>query len=467
MGNTEKTEKTEKIEKNGIVSVEIDDLAYGGLGVGRVGGFVVFVEQALPGERVAARIIKKKQNHAQAVIHEIERPSPHRIATPPCPLFGTCGGCTWQNFPYDQQALWKGRQVGATLKHVGRQEGFNVLPTLGSPRQWRYRNKMELTFERDSEGRQILGFHYPGSFDHIFEVPACLIQPEPFDAMLAILTDYARTNNLATYDQRNHEGFLRHAVMRHSFTTGESILVLLTQEGELPEKEQLAQRLAAGVPGFKGMVWGLNTGVADVARIQREAWRWGSPELIETVNGLTFAISPQSFFQTNTAGAEVLYATAAAMAQLGPTDVVLDAYCGIGAIGLHCARIARRVVGIELITEAIWDARANAARNGIKNATFLAAPLAQGLALASHGAGGPFTRVIIDPPRGGMDKKSLAGLIELRAPIFLYVSCNPATLARDLQTICDGGYEIDAVQPVDMFPHTYHVETLVRLKLRK
>lgn len=457
----------QKIEKHGVVSVMIDDLAYGGLGVGRVGGFVVFVEKALPGERVAARIIKKKQNHAQAVIQAIEEPSPYRIQDPPCPLFGTCGGCTWQNFPYEQQTLWKRKQVEATIKHLGRQDGFEVLPTIGSPRQWRYRNKMEYTFGRDDSGKQILGFHYPGSFDRIFNVPACLIQPEPFDKMLEILTEYARAHDLSTYDQRTHQGYLRHAMMRHSFTTGESLLVILTQQGDLPGKDELAARLAKEVPGFKSMVWGLNTGVADVARIQKELWRWGEPELMETVNGLSFAISPQSFFQTNTAGAELLYAKAAEMAELGPKDVVLDAYCGIGSIGLHCARQAGKVVGIEIITEAIWDARANAARNGIKNSMFLAAPLAKGLELAAHGARDPFTRVIIDPPRGGMDKKSLSGLINIKAPVFLYVSCNPATLSRDLQTICEGGYEIDAVQPVDMFPHTYHVETLVRLKLKR
>lgn len=454
------------ISRNSLVTLEIDDLAYGGLGVGRIDGFVVFVDKALPGDRVIARITKKKQNHAQAVIQEMESPSPFRIANPPCPLFGTCGGCTWQNFPHDQQLIWKQKQVAATLKHLGRQGDLEVLPILPSPEIWRYRNKMEYTFSANDQGEAILGFHYPAQFDWIFDVPQCLIQPEAFDAMLGILRQYARENKLTTYDQRSHVGFLRHAVMRYSHTTGESILILLTTSGELPGKEALAEQLAREVPGFKGMVWGINNGVADVARIEKEQARWGTPELIETVNGLTFMISPQSFFQTNTAGAEVLYAKAAEMAELGPKDRVLDAYCGTGAIGLHCARQAGHVVGIELVRDAIWDARDNAARNGIKNTTFIAAPLATGLDLARHASGNPFTRVIIDPPRGGMDKRSLSGLIALRAPVFLYVSCNPATLARDLQQICETGYTIDAVQPVDMFPHTYHVETLVRLKLR-
>jgi 23S rRNA (uracil1939-C5)-methyltransferase len=452
------------LAKNSIVSVEIEDLAYGGLGVGRVDGFVVFVEKALPGDRVAARIHKKAKNHAQASIEALERPAPNRIAQPPCPLFGTCGGCTWQNLPYEDQARWKGKQVAATLQHLGKQQGFSVEPILPSPQAWRYRNKMEYTFGRNDAGVAILGFHLPRKFDRIFAVPACLIQPESFDAMLGILTSWARKHGLSTYDPHSHEGFLRHAVMRHSHTTGECLLLLITQEGDLPGRGALVEDLRRMVPGFKAMVWGIHCGVADVARIGEERWKWGEPELFETVNGLAFRISPQSFFQTNTAGAEILYAKAAEIAELSAADRVLDAYCGAGAIGLHCARRAGRVVGVESVTEAIWDARENARRNGIENATFIAAPLARGLDLARHAAWGDFTRVIIDPPRGGMDKQALRGLIELRAPLFLYVSCNPATLARDIETICEAGYAVDSVQPIDMFPHTYHVETLVRLR---
>ncbi len=452
------------IAKNEIVSVEIDDLAYGGLGVGRIENFVIFVAKALPGDRVAARIFKKKSNHAQAVIDHIEQPSPYRIANPPCPLFGYCGGCSYQNFPVEQQMIWKQKQVADTIKHIGKQDGFAISQIIASPGEWRYRNKMEYTFGQNDAGEQILGFHVPGRFDQVFAVNKCLLQPDPFDVMLNVLTDYARQEGLTTWNPRSHEGFLRYAVMRHSKTTGECILILITHNGELPGKDALAERLAREVPGFKGLLWGLNWGVADVARIMEEAWHWGEPELIETVNDLTFSISPQSFFQTNTEGAQLLYAKAAEMAELGPNDRVLDAYCGAGAIGLHCARQVNSVVGIEVVTEAIWDARANAARNGIRNATFIAAPLDEGLSLAQS-AGNTFTRVIIDPPRGGMDKRSLANLIALRAPVFLYISCNPATLSRDLQTICDAGYLVDAVQPVDMFPQTTHVETIVRLKL--
>ena len=454
-----------KMQKNSLVSVEIDDLAYGGLGVGRLDGFVVFVKHGLPGDRLQVRILKKKQNHAQARIERIERPSPDRIAEPPCPVFGLCGGCTWQNLPYEVQLRWKQKQVADTIEHLGGQSDFEVRPIIPSPEPWRYRNKMEFSFGQDEQGETILGFHRPGRFDRILAIDACLLQPPPLDAILRELTAHARRLRLSGYDPRRHEGFLRHAVLRHSATRDESVLVLITNEGELPEKEALAERLRAAAPGFKGMIWAIHTGVADVARVERERWRWGDLTLNEQLNDLDFELSPQSFFQTNTAGARALYENVVELADLGPRDRVLDAYCGAGAIGLHCARAVERVVGVDSVRESIWNARANARRNGIDNAVFLAGAMPGALALARRASVGSFTRVIIDPPRGGMDKRSLQGLIKLRAPLFIYVSCNPSTLARDLATLAEAGYAIETVQPIDLFPQTYHVEAIVRLRL--
>ncbi|MBI1784466.1 23S rRNA (uracil(1939)-C(5))-methyltransferase RlmD, partial [Candidatus Sumerlaeota bacterium] len=395
------------------------------------------------------------------VLQEIVRPSGKRIEAP-CPIFGTCGGCSWQNLPYEEQLRWKERQVAETLAHIGGECLPDISPIIPSPEVWHYRNKMEFTFGMDGEGKPIVGFHHPGAFDRIFEVPRCLIHPEPFDAILKSLTEFAREKGLRAYDQRWHDGFLRHAVIRHSRTTGGVMTLLITHQGNLPDPEGLAARLKRDCPALQGFAWGINRGLADVASVEEKRFAWGDPILEERINGLSFKISPLSFFQTNTAGAEKLYARTVEMAQLEERDRVLDAYCGAGTIGLHSARKVSRVVGIELNRDAIWDARANAAANGITNATFIAAPMAEGMNLARHAAGGEFTRVIIDPPRGGMDKKSLATLIAAQAPVFIYVSCNPATLARDLKTICEGGYRVDAIQPVDMFPHTYHIETIVR-----
>jgi 23S rRNA (uracil1939-C5)-methyltransferase len=451
--------------KQSVHSLEIESLAYGGAGVAKPEGFVVFVPGALPGDRVRARIVKKKKNHAEARLEAVESPSPDRIEAP-CPLFGACGGCTWQHLPYDRQLEWKQRQVEETLEHLG---GLSELPAqrpiLASPEVWNYRNKMEYSFGQGQQGEVILGFHEPGRYDRIFEVPKCLIHPEPFDALLKELTAYAREHGLSAYEQRRHTGLLRHAVMRHSRKTGGVVLVLITGKGELPDPGALAARLRGECPALQGFVWGVNTGLADVATIERTAFTWGNLRLREELNGLEFDISPLSFFQTNPSGAEVLYRSVLGMAEIGPHDRVLDAYCGTGSIALHCARAASRVVGVEISLDAIRDARVNARTNGIRNATFIAAPMREGLKLAAEAGGGSFTRVIIDPPRGGMDKRSLAGLIDLRAPVFVYVSCNPSTLARDLQTLIEAGYRVDAVQAVDMFPHTYHIEAVVRLVL--
>lgn len=451
------------IKKQNIVTLDIEDLAYGGMGVAKPDNFVVFVKHALPGDRVRARIIKKQKNHANAVIESIERASERRVEAP-CPLFGTCGGCSWQHLSYEDQLAFKQRQVAETIAHLsGLADLPPVSPIIPSPEVWHYRNKMEYSFGRGADGQTILGFHVPERYDRIFEVPACLIHPPEFDALLAAFTDYAREHGLDAYDQKTHTKFLRHAVMRHSKYTGGIVVALITAPGELPEPERLAAKLKERCPQLQGFLWGVNRKLADVATYDEERFRWGHLELEERINGLTFKISPLSFFQTNTLGAEKLYQAAVDMAELEGGDRVLDAYCGAGAIGLHCASRAGKVVGVDIVRDAIWNARENAKLNGIVNATFLSGPMNERLSLARQTAG-EFTRVIIDPPRGGMDKKSLAMLVDLQAAVFVYVSCNPSTLARDLKTIAEGGYKVEAIQPVDMFPHTYHIEAVVKLR---
>lgn len=452
-----------ELKKQSLVSLDIVDVAYGGYGVAKPDGFVVFVEGAAPGDRVLARIIKKTKNHANAIVEEIETPSDRRIEAP-CPIFDHCGGCTWQELPYEDQLHWKHKQVVDTLEHLAKLELPEVAPMIASPGIWNYRNKMEFTFGTDGQGRPILGFHVPRRYDRIFEVQRCLIHPEPFDTLLSELTLYAREQGLTSYDPKTHRGFARHAVMRSSDTTGEIMLILITSTGSLPEPERLALRLKDRCPALKGFIWGVNDRVADVAVIEDEKYRWGDPTLTETINGLSFSISPMSFFQTNTAAAELLYQVVIEMAESARIDCVLDAYCGAGAIALHLASRARRVVGIDISRDSIWDARLNARNNSIENSTFLAGSIDDGLRLVRGAMNDHFSTVVIDPPRGGMDKRSLSRLIGLQAPSFIYVSCNPATLARDLQTICDGGYRITAIQPVDMFPHTFHIEVVVRLE---
>lgn len=456
--------RPDQIQKMTSLELEITDLAYGGKGIGKIEDFVVFVGGAVPGDLVRARITKRQKNFAEAVMEEILRPSPDRIE-PHCPLSGECGGCSWQNLPYKVQLAHKQSQAEATLEHLGKARPDCLRPIVPSPDEWRYRNKMDFTFGANEDGWPVIGFHRPGQFWRILEVHACLLQPEPMDHILGAMTRWVREKGLKAYSQKTHEGFLRHLIVRHSVTTDEYIAMLETHRGVLPDREGLIAALREACPRLKGFAWGLNTGLADVARQEEELWRWGEPELIETLGGLRFRVSPQSFFQVNTRAAERLYTV---VRDLLGDDArgtrLLDAYCGTGTIGLYCADRVAEVVGVEVVRDAVWDARENADRNGIGNCTFLAGDMSETLPLVVQMPGGPFGRVIMDPPRGGMDKRSLRGLLAMGAPVLIYVSCNPGTLARDLQIISEAGYRPTVMQPVDLFPQTYHIETVLRFE---
>jgi len=455
--------KTPPVNKNDVVELEVADLALGGLGVANMGGYVIFVENALPGDRVKARITRRQANHSQASIVEIMRPAPERTSAP-CILHDTCGGCVWQTLPYEQQLVYKQRHVAEALKHIGGQEALPIQPILPSPKMYHYRNKMEFSFGKTTEGA-ILGFHYPGWFDRIFEVNSCLIQPEIFDDVLAVTQRWARQSGIPPYDPRSHEGILRSLILRRSEANGQWLACLLTKsmnvDGHL---EELASALDQAADGFAGLLWAFNDGLADVARMDAQGGVVGDPIVEEHLEEFRFRVSPFSFFQTNTLGAELLYRQIRDFVGLTGNETLLDAYCGTGSIGIFCSRGAKRIYGVEIVRDAVWDARANAVMNDVKNCTFIAAPMSQGLNLVRDAGGRHFDRIIIDPPRGGMDKKSLKHLLECRAPVFVYVSCNPATLSRDVISITEAGYRIANVQPVDLFPHTHHIETVIRFE---
>ena len=458
---SEPAAKPENIQKNQVLELEIVDLAYGGKGLARVGDFVIFVTHGVPGDRVRARVTKRKKRYAEARIVEMIEASPERV-DPPCPLFGRCGGCTWQNIPYERQLEQKQKQAESTLEHLGGVKIDRIEPIIASPEKYRYRNKMDFTFGSNDAGEPIIGFHLPGRFSDILEVPACLLQPEPLDALLVAATKWVREKGLKAYNPHTHQGFLRHLVLRHSKATDEFVGVLLTNRGELPEPESLVEALREACPNLKGFVWGLNAGVADIARQDKELGCWGEPFLEEMLGDYTFRVSPLSFFQVNTPAAEKLYDAIRDMVGGDGRVRLLDAYCGTGSIGIFCSDRVSEVVGIEVVRDAVWDARDNATRNGIENCTFLAGEMRDALPLAEKMPGAPFGCVIMDPPRGGMDKRSLRGLLAMGAPELIYVSCNPSTLARDLVTITEAGYRPVVMQPVDLFPQTFHIETIVK-----
>lgn len=456
------------IQKGQTIELEIDNLAFGGKGIARLEGMVVFVDKALPGDRVKACITKRKPQYAEADIVEIIVPSPQR-REPDCPLFGLCGGCTWQNFNYTEQLRYKQQHVEEALRHIGKQQTFEVRPILASPDVLHYRNKMEYSFGHGPEGTIDLGLHHAGDFRRIVDVDMCLIQPDIFTEAVAWMR--REINQLATtnawiqpLDRETHEGFLRHFVMRHSYATGEFLASLITAERKWKEAEDLARRFMEAFPQCRGFMWGTNMSLNDVARVDHVRFQLG-PGYIEDVLGQKrFRISTFSFFQTNTRAAKLLYDVIQDFAELSGKENVLDAYCGTGSIGIYISDFAKHVVGIELIREAIWDARHNAELNGAKNCTFFAGEMRDVLTKLPGMMNLRFDRLVVDPPRGGMDKKSLRLLLSLEAPVIVYVSCNPATLARDSVTICEAGYRVETVQPVDMFPHTYHVESVLRFR---
>jgi 23S rRNA (uracil1939-C5)-methyltransferase len=451
---------------NTLVELTIDSVAYGGRPVGRLDGMVVFVDGAVPGDRVRARIVRRKKDYLEAVTEEVLAPSADRVE-PRCPRYGVCGGCAMQTVSYEEQLRQKARQVRESLVRIGKQPDLPIEPIRPSPVIWRYRNKMDYTFGADREGRVIIGMHQKGEYAGIVDVEECWLQPESFDRALGVVRRFARESGMAAYDARTHRGFWRHLILRHSVAEDTMLAVLITATGELPQPERLIEQLQAAGTNLKGFVWAVNNAVADVASCQERRWQWGDKAFRERLGQLWYRVSPLSFFQVNTQATEALYQCVADSIEPNRALNLLDAYCGTGSIGIFCAEGFAQVVGVESTREAVWDARENAALNGLTNCTFLCGDVKKMIALARQSVAGRFARIVVDPPRGGMDKKALQALLMLRAPIIVYVSCNPATLARDVVTLSEWGYLIERVQPFDLFPHTPHVEAVIKFRLHE
>lgn len=451
--------------KNGqLIEVTFDTLAYGGEAIARADGFVVFAKHAAPGDRARVRIVKAKKNYAEAELVEILTSSPTRIE-PVCPLFTVCGGCTWQHLAIEEQRRWKERIVRDSLRPLPNNETIEVRPLVSSPESFRYRNKMEFTFFRDwGTGPLVAGFHKPGNWKQILDVERCWLSPEPVERLLRAAVAEGERQKATAWNPRIHEGTLRHLVVRHSVHEDAYLAMVLTGDDKL-DFAPFADALFAAEPKLKGLVWGLNEGQSDVARASCILATRGEETFEERLGALSFRISMASFFQTNTRGAEELYRVTKEALELTGAETLLDAYCGTGTIGIFCADKVKTLYGIEIIQEAIWDARENAVRNGIQGAIFLAGDMRRTLPTLLNSIEGGIDRLVVDPPRGGMDQKALEQLVALRAPVIAYVSCNPTTMARDLETALAAGYRIEYVVPVDMFPQTYHVECVAKLRL--
>ena len=421
------------------VELRIDSLAYGGNGVGRLDGFVVFVRGGLPGDLVRARATKVKRGFAEATRTALVEPGPDRVPAP-CRHFGVCGGCRFQDYAYDRQLASKEAQVRDALERLGRFPEPPLDPIVPAVQEYGYRNKLEYSFSSGEDGL-VLGFHRAGRWDEVIDVEECL-QP---------------------YDQDTGTGYLRHLVVREGRNTGQVLVVLVTAPGERFDADFLVETLTA-IPEVRSIHWAVNDRPAEVTNLPTRLL-WGEESIEEELCGLRFRIRPNAFLQTNTAMAEVLYGLAREAAGLTGSETVYDLYCGTGTIGLSLAASATSVWGVEISEESVACAIENAALNGIENARFFAGNVGQSLEELAEKAGPPDV-VVVDPPRAGLAGKALRRTGALRAPRVVYVSCNPTTLASDLAVLRDDyGYVLERCTPVDMFPHTPHIESVSRLVL--
>jgi 23S rRNA (uracil1939-C5)-methyltransferase len=458
-----------------ILSLTIDDLAFGGEGVGRADGYVVFVPGGLPGDRLRVRLMQVRSRFGRGAIESVEEPSPQRVEAP-CPYFGRCGGCRLQHVVYGAQLAFKSKQVADALQRLGGLHGVELRPIIGADETFGYRNKMEFTVARPrgpaphrgplpSGEREsiVVGLHEADRYDSVLDIERCLLQSDRMNALLTEARAFFAERGLTVYEQDTGEGLLRFLMLREGKHTGELMTNVVTSAPAVSELAPLAERLAVRVPGTTSVVMNVNPKKASVAVGVEEHLLGGRDHIREGVGGLTFQVSANSFFQTNTRQAERLFEMVVDSAGLTGGETVLDLYSGTGAISLLLARRCRWVYGIEVAPAAVDDAGVNAAANSITNCTFLCGEVR--FVLPSLIAKGVTAEVVVaDPPRAGFHPKALHALMTLGARRIVYVSCNPTTLARDLGELVRGGYRLEWVQPVDMFPHTPHIEAVARLE---
>ncbi|QJC53548.1 23S rRNA (uracil(1939)-C(5))-methyltransferase RlmD [Paenibacillus albicereus] len=520
---------TVPVGKNDTVTLDITGLTHEGEGVGRADGFTLFVQGALPGERVKAKVLKVKKTYGYAKPIEWLQSSPDRVDAP-CPIYKQCGGCQLQHFSYEAQLVWKRQHVVDTLERIGKLQvrgeeagtgagarssgdgdadraveatgtrfaseadgdravyargkglaneadadratsgngGIIVHPTIGMDEPWRYRNKAQVPIgmamadlENGAAGSLIGGFYARGSH-RIVDMDACLIQHEHNDEAVRQVKAIGNRVGISAYDEATGRGILRHVVVRTGFVTGEMMVVLVTNGPRIPRVEDWIAGIRETLPQVKSIVQNVNKRQTNVIFGDETRTLWGSDVIYDELDGIRFAISARSFYQVNPAQTLRLYQSAVDYAGLTGRENVIDAYCGIGTISLFLARRAGHVYGVEIVPEAIEDAKRNAELNGISNASFEAGP-AEVVIPRWRSEGIRPDVIVVDPPRKGCDEQLLDTILAMQPERVVYVSCNPATLARDLQVLEAGGYRTVEVQPVDMFPHTSHVESVCLL----
>lgn len=460
-----------------LEQVLVENYAAEGKSLARRDGKVIFIEGVVPGDVVDVRLGKNKKDWAEGHairFHEYAR----ERTTPFCQHFGVCGGCQWQMLPYDKQLQYKHQQVYDNLTRIGKVALPPFQPIIGAAEDRFYRNKLEYTFstkeylpagsfDREDKERSfnsVLGFHARGFFDKIVNIEKCWLQPEPTNELRNALRGFAHEKGYSFYDFREHRGLLRLLQFRIC-TTGEVMVNVVFGEDDAEGREEIMQFINTRFPGITTLLYTVNLKMNDSIFDQEPIPYKGKGYVVEQLEDFRFKIGPKSFFQTNTKQGEKLYQVTRDFAELDGAQILYDLYCGTGSIGIFCSRGAKKIIGVEAIDAAVEDAKENAALNNIGHAEFYAGDVIKVCDDAFFAAHGRPDVIITDPPRAGMHQKLVEKILEMEAPTVVYVSCNPATQARDL-ALLDAKYQVTRVQPVDMFPHTHHIENVVQLKMR-
>ncbi|MBN1930709.1 MAG: 23S rRNA (uracil(1939)-C(5))-methyltransferase RlmD [Desulfobacterales bacterium] len=458
------------VKKGQLLELFISDMAFGGKGIAKVDGLTVFVDQAVPLDRVMARISKKKKKYAEAQVVDILKASTLRIK-PPCRYSGYCGGCKWQFLDYDKQLEYKRQHVVDTLKHIGLIEAVEVQATIPSNQIYGYRNKMEFScsdrrwllpdeLQREDIDKDFaLGLHVPGTFHKVLDIRTCLLLPELGNQILDDIRTYMKNSDAPVYGLRSHVGFWRFVMLRHSAAYDQWMVNIITATEDRMQVQPLADFLMRKYPTIVSIINNINSRKAGIALGEYEILLAGNSCLKDKIGSLEFEISANSFFQTNTQGAEQLYAFVKEYAALSGSETVLDLYSGTGTIAIYLANFVKEVIGMEIVESAVSDAENNCRINDISNCRFYLGDINDCLAKLTVGP----DVMIIDPPRSGMHKDVVKQILTMAPPRIIYVSCNPATMARDLGMM-KNFYRLLKVQPIDMFPHTYHIESVVQLE---
>lgn len=452
--------KTAPVRKNEQRQLTFIDMTHEGSGVAKLDGYPIFVPNTLPGEVADVKIIFVKKNFAIGKLSNLIEVSPNRVE-PPCEVYHQCGGCQLQHLDYASQLVMKQNQVKNVMHKVAHLPDIDVNPTIGMEHPWRYRNKVQIPVG-EKNGELITGFYRKKSHDIIEGMERCIITDEVNDEMVNGVRDVANRVGIRAYDEKIHKGTLRHIVVRRGKQTNQVMLVVVTRTKEMPYKKQFIDGILALYPEVNSIMQNVNGERTNVILGRQTFCLYGDDYIYDTIGDVKFAISAKSFYQVNPDQTKVLYDEALRMAQLTGSETVIDAYCGIGTISLFLAQQAKKVYGVEIVPEAIDDAKKNAEINQLSNTEFVVGQAEKVMPWWTSQGLRPDV-IVVDPPRKGCEEALLEAMVTMGPERIVYVSCNPATLARDLKYLTEHSYEVKEIQPVDMFPQTSHVETICLL----